>query len=212
MNLSFFSGILLPIHVFLILNFFVMKRKNETLRQIVQLMDMQNLSLSDVENFKKGYYRNVARRWLCTRHQPGWFINNDGASADNLEELDIHDPEFEHFGIWLNDDIIVSSRIMYELGSYAEAEKFISGTSLGPFYFRLPSREEQYLLPGQLQVVSDALVRCGLSEIPEGIFWAADKIQHDGKDLYSVYNAKKNLAVYSEPDEKHLGLYILNVG
>lgn len=189
-----------------------MKRKRETLSQIIQLMDMQNLSLNDVEAFKKDYYRNTARRWLHTRHRPGWFVNDEGASADNLEELNIHDPEFDRFGIWLNDNIIVSPRIMQKPDSYAAAEKFILGSMLGAFYFRLPSRQEQNLLPKQLQLVSEELARCGLPEIPEGIYWSTDKLQHDGKDLYSVYSTEKDIAAYSEPDEKHLGLYIINVG
>lgn len=189
-----------------------MKRKKETLSQIIQLMDMQNLSLSDVENFRKNYYRNAARRWLHTRHQPGWFINAEGASADNLNELDIHDPEFEPFGIWLNDNIIVSSRIMQKPDSYAAAEKFILGTSLGVFYFRLPSLRERFASFDCLRIVSDALVRCGLPEIPRGCFWTSEKLKLDEEELVMVNSVDKNVITYSEPDEKHLGLYVINVG
>ena len=196
----------------LILNFFVMRNKKETLIRIIQLMDMENLSQSDVEKYRKNHYRNIARRWLQTQHQPGWFINSEGASAETLAELDIVDPEFEPFGIWLNDNIIISSRIMYEPGDYDEAEKFILGTTLGPFYFRLPSADEQSLLPGKLSVVSEALACIGFSEIPAAHFWTSEKIKLDEQLHIAVNGVEESSFAYSAPGEKHLGLYIINIG
>lgn len=189
-----------------------MRNKKETLSRIIQLMDMENLSPSDVEKFRKDYYRSTARRWLQTKHLPGWFINSEGASAETLAELDIIDPEFEPFGIWLNDHIIISSRIMYEPDDYATSEKFILGTTLGPFYFRLPSADEQSLLSGSLSIVSEALARIGFSEIPAAHFWTSEKVKLDEELLIAVNGVEESSFAYSAPNEKHLGLYVVNVG
>lgn len=189
-----------------------MKGKQETLSQIVQLLDMRNLSLRDVENFRKGYYRNVARHWLKDRHKPGWFVNEEGFSAETLEELDILDPEFEPFGIWLNETIIVCPNIMHKKDNLSNAEKFILGTSLGPFYYRLPTKLESVQLVESLNVVSEALVRCGRENVPTGTFWTGTFKRSEHERAVAINNTEQNNVAYSTLDKSHLGIFVINVG
>lgn len=185
-----------------------MKKQEKALRQILSLMDRFNLSKSDIERHQREYYQDEAKLWLKGEHQPGWYITDDGVSSPNPPDLSKH----ETFGIWRTERLILCSQVMYQPDTFEKAEEFIRGKSLGPFYFRMADEREAWNINGRGNLFSNALAKCGFPELPKNVFyWYRRKIFLGDEPKIFINNTSENMSIWSEPDEKHLGIYLINL-
>lgn len=183
-----------------------MAEKQKALEKIVALMERENISLAQIDFFRKEHFSLLAKKWLKSEHKPGWFIMDNGFSSPDPPLNVAH-----NFGIWLTDTLIVCGKMMIEENTYAKAEEFIYNAKLGPFCFHIPLEGESYTLSCKSSLLSEALKRCGLKGLSEGFYWFNQKVILNGEELVYMNHTKENLPNYDYPDAKHFGIFVINL-
>lgn len=182
-----------------------MTEKQKTLEQIINLMDRENISAQEIADFRQTYHSSLARKWVKSEHKPGWFITDNGFYSPNPPA------KGTNFGIWITETLIFYGKVMYKENTFAAAQDFIYNTMLGPFYCRIPFEGESYALTGHSSLISAALKRCGLQELPDKFYWFNRKIVLEGEELVYMNHTKENLLNYDKPEAEHMALFVVSI-